>query len=122
MRAAGIRDVCGRDACGDRLHVAERAAVAGLKVQARAVAAEVMQKAVAARDAQAPALLAHPEVQAVGVGASYDNAEEPAIVFFVTKGRRAERFRRKWMGYGRGLWKAICLRGAGQFRRRKRLQ
>jgi hypothetical protein len=31
-------------------------------------------------------LLAHPEVQAVGVGASLDDPAEPAIVFFVTKG------------------------------------
>jgi hypothetical protein len=59
---------------------------AGLKVQAKAVAADAMQRAVAARDAHGPELLARPEVQAVGVGASYDNLTEPAIVFFVTKG------------------------------------
>ena len=56
-------------------------------VRPAALANEVLQKAVAARDAQAPALLAHPEVQAVGVGASLDNPAEPAIVFFVTKGQ-----------------------------------
>jgi hypothetical protein len=56
-------------------------------VPAASLAAQVLQKAIAARDAQAPALLAHPEVQAVGVGASYDNPAEPAIVFFVTKGQ-----------------------------------
>jgi hypothetical protein len=56
-------------------------------VRPAALANEVLQKAVAARDAQAPALLAHPEVQAVGVGASLDNPVEPAIVFFVTKGQ-----------------------------------
>jgi hypothetical protein len=51
------------------------------------VTAANMQKALAARDAQAPALLAHPEVQAVGIGASLDNPAEPAIVFFVTRGQ-----------------------------------
>ena len=56
-------------------------------VQPASLAAEVLQKAVAARDAQAPALLAYPEVQAVGVGASLDNPAEPAIVFFVTRGQ-----------------------------------
>jgi hypothetical protein len=56
-------------------------------VQAAALAADVLQRAVAVRDAQAPALLAHPGVQAVGVGASLDNPAEPAIVFFVTEGQ-----------------------------------
>src|SRR6266481_6339088 len=51
------------------------------------VASEALQKATAARDAHAPELLAHPEVQAVGVGASYDNPSEAAILFFVTKGQ-----------------------------------
>jgi hypothetical protein len=60
---------------------------ASKSVQAAALTADVIQKAVAARDAHAPELLAHPEVQAVGVGASYDNPGEPAIVFFVTKGQ-----------------------------------
>jgi hypothetical protein len=54
---------------------------------ASAVASEALQKATAARDAHAPELLAHPEVQAVGVGASYDNPAEAAILFFVTKGQ-----------------------------------
>src|SRR5262249_55477994 len=49
--------------------------------------AETLQKAVTARDAHAPELLAHPEVQAVGVGVSYDNPNEAAILFFVTKGQ-----------------------------------
>jgi hypothetical protein len=56
-------------------------------VQPASLRAEVLQKAVAARDAQAPGLLAPPEVQAVGVGASLDNPAEPAIVFFVTRGQ-----------------------------------
>jgi hypothetical protein len=55
--------------------------------QATAVAPEAIQKAAAIRDAHAPELLAHPEVQAVGVGASRDNSREPAILFFVTAGQ-----------------------------------
>jgi hypothetical protein len=54
---------------------------------AATVAPDVMQKAAAVRDAHAPELLAHPEVQAVGVGASRDNPREPAILFFVTAGQ-----------------------------------
>ena len=54
---------------------------------AATVAPDVMQKAAAVRDAHAPELLAHPEVQAVGVGASRDNPREPAILFFVTTGQ-----------------------------------
>ena len=46
-----------------------------------------MQRALTTRDAHAPELLAHPEVQAVGAGASYDYPSEPAILFFVTKGQ-----------------------------------
>jgi hypothetical protein len=49
--------------------------------------AEALQKATAARDAHAPELLAHPEVQAAGVGTSYDNPHEAAILLFVTKGQ-----------------------------------
>jgi hypothetical protein len=56
-------------------------------VQSAPLSAEVMQRAVSARDAHASELMAHPEVQAVGVGASYDNPAEPAIIFFVTKGQ-----------------------------------
>lgn len=55
---------------------------------ATAVAAEALQKATVARDAHRAELLSHPEVQAVGVGASYDNPKEGAILFFVTKGQR----------------------------------
>lgn len=54
---------------------------------ASAVASEALQRAMVTRDAHAPELLAHPEVQAVGVGASYDNPAEAAILFFVTKGQ-----------------------------------
>jgi hypothetical protein len=59
---------------------------AALTVRPSSVAAAVMQKAVAARDAHGPELLARPDVQAVGVGSSYDAAGEAAVVFFVTKG------------------------------------
>jgi len=47
---------------------------------------QVIQKATATRDLHAPELLAYPEVQAVGVGQSYDNPKEAAILFFVTQG------------------------------------
>jgi hypothetical protein len=55
-------------------------------VVATSLSADVMQKAAVVRDLHAPELLAHPEVQAVGVGPSYDNPREPAILFFVTQG------------------------------------
>jgi hypothetical protein len=51
------------------------------------VAPEAVQRAAAVRDAHAPELLSHPEVQAVGVGASLDDPREGAIVFFVTAGQ-----------------------------------
>jgi hypothetical protein len=50
------------------------------------LATQVIQKAAATRDLHGPELLAYPEVQAVGVGQSYDNPKEPAILFFVTQG------------------------------------
>jgi hypothetical protein len=56
-------------------------------VPAATASAEGLQRAIAVRDAHAPELLAHPEVQAVGVGGSYDNPAEPAILFFVTRGQ-----------------------------------
>jgi hypothetical protein len=54
---------------------------------ATTVAPAAIQKAAAVRDAHAPELLAHPEVQAVGVGASRDNPHEAAVLFFVTAGQ-----------------------------------
>jgi hypothetical protein len=56
------------------------------KVVPSSLSAETLQKATAVRDLHATELLAHPEVQALGVGASYDNPKEPSIVFFVTQG------------------------------------
>jgi hypothetical protein len=58
-----------------------------LTVQRAAAPAEAVQNALRVRDAHAPELMAPPEVQAVGVGASYDNPAEAAILFFVTKGQ-----------------------------------
>jgi hypothetical protein len=55
-------------------------------VSAAALKQDVLKKATAVRDAHASELLANPAVQALGVGASYDNPSEPAILFFVTKG------------------------------------
>lgn len=60
---------------------------ARLAVQRIAASTETLPRALAARDAHAPELLAHPEVQAVGVGASYDHPAEPAILFFVARGQ-----------------------------------
>jgi len=53
---------------------------------AAALSAEALQKALNVQTARGAELLAHPEVQAVGVGASYDNSAEGAILLFVTKG------------------------------------
>jgi hypothetical protein len=51
-----------------------------------AVTTEALQAAAAARDSRAPELLAHPEVLAVGVGASYDSPGEAALLVFVSRG------------------------------------
>jgi hypothetical protein len=56
-------------------------------LSASALAGDTLQKALAVRDAHGPQLMGFPEVQAVGVGASYDNPAEAAIVFFVIKGQ-----------------------------------
>lgn len=62
-------------------------ASAALTVPALVASADTLQKAVDVRDAHAPELLAHPQVQAVGVGASYDHPGECAILFFITRGQ-----------------------------------
>jgi hypothetical protein len=64
----------------------QSAQAAALTVQPSKVTQSELQRAVAARDARASALLAHPAVQAVGIGGSLDNPGEPAIEFFVTRG------------------------------------
>lgn len=63
-------------------------ASANVTVQAATASVEGLQRATSVRDAHAPELLAHPEVQAVGVGGSYDNPGESAILFFVSKGQQ----------------------------------
>ncbi len=50
------------------------------------LSASQRQAAIDVRDAHAPELLARPEVRAVGVGASYDDPDEPVIVIFVISG------------------------------------
>ena len=62
-------------------------ASATLTVPTSTASAEGLQKAIAARDARARELLAYPEVQTVGVGASYDNPADTAILLFVNKGQ-----------------------------------
>jgi hypothetical protein len=61
--------------------------VGAKNLEAPAMKTDAVHIAVATRDAHGPELLAHPEVQAVGVGPSYDSPGEAAIVFFVTKGQ-----------------------------------
>lgn len=65
----------------------QSAIAARLAVQKMAASTEALQRAIAARDAHDAELMAHPEVQAAGVGASYDHPAEPAILLFVTKGQ-----------------------------------
>lgn len=60
---------------------------ARLAVERVAISAEAIQGALNARDAHLAELMAHPEMQAVGVGTSYDNSGEPAILLFVTRGQ-----------------------------------
>jgi hypothetical protein len=64
-----------------------RPASAMTKLGTASVAPEALQKAAEARDAHAPELLAHPEVQALGVGESRDHPGEAAILFFVGAGQ-----------------------------------
>jgi hypothetical protein len=56
-------------------------------IAASTAASEAIQHATAVRDAHASELLGHPPVQAVGVGRSYDNPREAAILLFVDKGQ-----------------------------------
>ncbi len=65
----------------------QSATAARLAVERAAVSPEAIQHSLTVRDAHAAELMAHPEMQAVGVGTSYDNSSEPAILFFVTKGQ-----------------------------------
>lgn len=65
----------------------QAAMAAQLAVQKVTPPSEVLARATAARDRHAAELLRYPEVQAVGVGASYDNPSEAAILLFVLKGQ-----------------------------------
>jgi hypothetical protein len=65
----------------------QSATAARLAVQRAATSEEAIQRALTVRDAHLAELMAHPEMQAVGVGTSYDNSSEPAILLFVTKGQ-----------------------------------
>ena len=72
---------------GCTLPAAQAAMAARLAVQKTVPPAKALAQATAARDAHGAELLGYPEVQAVGVGASYDNPSEAAILLFVTKGQ-----------------------------------
>ncbi len=58
-----------------------------LTLQKAEAPSEALQRAANVRDLHGPELLAHPEVQALGIGASLDRPGEPALLFFVTKGQ-----------------------------------
>jgi hypothetical protein len=57
-------------------------------VQHSAPSSEQLQRAANTRDLHAAALLSHPEVQALGLGASTDHAGEAAILLFVKKSQQ----------------------------------
>lgn len=61
--------------------------VASTTMAMQGVSRESLLRATAVRDVHAAELMAPPEVQALGVGASLDNPGEPAILFFVTRGQ-----------------------------------
>jgi len=65
----------------------QSATAARLALERAAISAEAIQRALTVRDAHAAELMAHPELQAVGLGTSYDNSNEPAILLFVTRGQ-----------------------------------
>jgi len=65
----------------------QAAMAARLAVQKGVPSTEALVHATAVRDAHGAEMLGHPEVQAVGVGASYNHPGEPAILLFVTKGQ-----------------------------------
>ena len=70
---------------GCTLPTAPASAVTAVPLRA-AVSKEALQQALAVRTAHAAELMAHPEVQALGIGASQDHLGEPAILLFVTRG------------------------------------
>ena len=80
-----VGDAAGHQVIGCTLPMKPASAI--LNVPASTASAETLERATAARDAHAAELLAHPEVQAVGVGASYDDPGEAAILLFVNQGQ-----------------------------------
>jgi hypothetical protein len=68
--------------------IAQAQSVAALSLTAAESAAfsNQLEAATSTRDAHAAALMAYPGVQALGVGASYDNPGEPAILVFRSRG------------------------------------
>jgi hypothetical protein len=58
-----------------------------LSTEESALGSVTLQAATTARDAHAAELATHPEIQALGVGASYDSPGEAAILLFVTAGQ-----------------------------------
>ncbi len=67
---------------GPQSAMATRLALAGV-----VTSSDALQAATGALNTHAAEILAHPEVQAGGVGASFDNPAEPAILLFVNKGQ-----------------------------------
>lgn len=65
----------------------QAAMAARLTAQKSIPSKDLLAGATVVRDAHGAELMGHPEVQAVGVGASYDSPGEPAILLFVTKGQ-----------------------------------
>ncbi|HKW60915.1 MAG TPA: hypothetical protein VJN89_00090 [Candidatus Acidoferrum sp.] len=64
----------------------QAAMAARLRAQKVIPSKDLIAHATAVREAHGAELMGHPEVQAVGVGASYDSPGEPTILLFVTKG------------------------------------
>jgi len=63
----------------------QAAMTARLVAQKVAPSSGAIAGALRVRDLHAPELMAHPEVQAIGVGASFDHPGEPTILLFVTR-------------------------------------
>jgi hypothetical protein len=64
----------------------QAAMAARLAVETATPSPAALARAAAVRNKRAAELLGYPEVQAVGLGASYDNPSEAAILLFVMKG------------------------------------
>ena len=78
-----VGTVSGHQVIGCTLPTAPQSAVVAPQAQ---VAAESMRAASTVRDVRAPELLANAAVHAIGLGRSYDNPRQAAILLFVTRG------------------------------------